>query len=397
METMLVSKSKEFAEHLLSKLPKEYAYHNLGHTKDVVKAAEEIGRNSNLSSDEMETLLVAAWLHDTGYKNCCIGHEKFSAEEAVKQLKTWGAPDQKIDSVKRAIEATRMPQNPKTILEEVLCDADLYHLSEEHLVEDSEKLRHEWQVTLNKDFTDSEWVANNLEFLKSHQYFTPYAKSILEERKKRNIKKLKKLLNGSDVGQMNYTDKEEKKKKKKDKHGKPDRGIETMFRIASENNMQLSGMADTKANIMISVNSIILSLVVTVLFRKLEEYPNLLIPTLMLVTVSLFTIIFAIKATRPNVTSGKFTKDDIRDKKTNLLFFGNFHRMELNQYDWGMREMMKDGDYLYGSLIKDIYFSGKVLARKYRALRISYSIFLYGFATSIVAFIIALLVYYNPH
>src|SRR5687767_1822988 len=131
METALVSKSKEYAEHLLAKLPKEYVYHNLGHTKDVVKAAEEIGRNSNLSDDEMETLLVAAWLHDTGYKKCCTGHEEHSVAEAVKVLKTWGASDKKIEAVKSAIEATRMPQNPKSIVEEALCDADLYHLSEE--------------------------------------------------------------------------------------------------------------------------------------------------------------------------------------------------------------------------------------------------------------------------
>jgi hypothetical protein len=106
--------------------------------------------------------------------------------------------------------------------------------------------------------------------------------------------------------------------------------------------------------------------------------------------------VFAVLATRPNVSSGKFTKEDIQEKKTNLLFFGNFHGMELSNFDWGMREMMKDADYLYGSLIKDIYFNGKVLARKYKLLRISYSIFMFGFVTAIIAFIIAMLMYYYP-
>lgn len=395
METVLVSKSKAFAENLLRNLPQVYSYHNREHTTGVVTAAAQIGKNTGLTDDEMETLMIAAWLHDTGYVKGCVGHEKNSAQEAENLLKEWGAPTEKIKAVKNAIEATRMPQSPKSLVEEVLCDADLAHLSDENLLEHSETLRKEWSQTLNKTFTDDEWLENNLSFLKKHQYFTPFGRTVLQEKKKKNIKKLKKKLKGKADDVENDFSKKDKDQKEKGK--RPDRGIETMFKVASHNNITLSGMADTKANIMISVNSIILSLIITVLFRKLEEFPNLLIPTLMLVVVCLLTVIFAIRATRPNVLSGTFTKDDIRNKKTNLLFFGNFHKMDLKQYEWGMREMMNDSDYLYGSLTKDIYFSGKVLARKYKLLRIAYGIFMYGFATSIIAFIIALLTYYYPH
>jgi hypothetical protein len=153
----------------------------------------------------------------------------------------------------------------------------------------------------------------------------------------------------------------------------------------------LSEMADNKANILITINSIILSIVVSVLIRKIEENQRLLIPTLMLVTVCLTTIVFAILATRPNVSSGKFTRDDIKSKRTNLLFFGNFFGMRIDDYEWSMKEMMKDSDYLYGSMIKDIYFLGKVLGRKYKLLRIAYTIFMYGFVLSILSFVIALI------
>ena len=107
----------------------------------------------------------------------------------------------------------------------------------------------------------------------------------------------------------------EKLQKKLDKKSNPDRGIETMFKIASENHTTLSGMADTKSNIMISINSIILSVVITVLFRKLEEFPNLLIPTLMLVVTCLVTIVFAILATRPNVSLENLHKRISRKKR----------------------------------------------------------------------------------
>ena len=188
-----------------------------------------------------------------------------------------------------------------------------------------------------------------------------------------------------------------KEKVKSAKELSPTRGIETMFRTTSKNHMELSSIADNKANIMISINSIILSVLVSVLIRKLEEYPHLTIPSITLTIVCLLTIIFAVLATRPNVTKGKFEHEDILAKKTNLLFFGNFHRMSLKDYQWGMQEMLKDADYLYGSMIKDIYFLGAVLGKKYRLLRYCYTTFMFGFVISIIGFIIAELFFKSPY
>jgi hypothetical protein len=98
------------------------------------------------------------------------------------------------------------------------------------------------------------------------------------------------------------------------------------------------------------------------------------------------TIVFAVKATRPNISEGTFTKEDIQNKRTNLLFFGNFHNMTLPDYDWAMKEMLADRDYLYGSMVKDLYFLGVVLAKKYRLLRISYNIFMYGLIVSMLLY-----------
>ena len=187
------------------------------------------------------------------------------------------------------------------------------------------------------------------------------------------------------------------KKAKEAKDQRPTRGIETMFRTTSKNHMELSAIADNKANIMISINSIILSVMVSVLIRKLEEYPHMTIPAVLLTIVCLTTIVFAVLATRPNVSKGRFEPEDITNKKANLLFFGNFHRMKLEDYQWGMQEMLKDADYLYGSMIKDIYFLGAVLGKKYRLLRMSYTIFMFGFVLSILGFIIAELFFKSPY
>jgi hypothetical protein len=149
-------------------------------------------------------------------------------------------------------------------------------------------------------------------------------------------------------------------------------------------------MADNKANILISVNAIIISVILSVLIRKIEVDKHLAIPTFIFLGCALSTIVLSILATRPKITKGNFTREDILNRKTNLLFFGNFYKTELEEYKWGMSTMMKDPDYLYGILVDDIYYLGKVLGRKYRLVRIAYSVFMIGIIISAFAFIIAI-------
>jgi hypothetical protein len=129
------------------------------------------------------------------------------------------------------------------------------------------------------------------------------------------------------------------------------------------------------------------------MIRKLDSNPHLTIPTFLLLLVALICIIYAVLVTRPKITSGRFTKDDIYKKKTNLLFFGNFYNMELPDFEWGMKEMMNDKEFLYGSMIKDFYYLGQVLGRKYRNLRICYNIFMYGLIAAVIAYVLAFLLY----
>lgn len=175
------------------------------------------------------------------------------------------------------------------------------------------------------------------------------------------------------------------------------KGMQTMLRLASGNHIKLSEMADQKAHILITVNAIIISVILGVLLRKLETDPYLIIPTLIFLTVAVSTIIISILATRPKITQGIFTEDDILNKKTNLLFFGNFYKVDLPVYEKAMRSMMADPDYLYTSIIKDIYFLGVAIGKKYRLLRIAYNIFMFGLIISVIAFALASLFYnHNP-
>jgi hypothetical protein len=127
--------------------------------------------------------------------------------------------------------------------------------------------------------------------------------------------------------------------------------------------------------------------------RKLDSNPHLVIPTAMLTLTSLIALVYAIIVTRPKVTSGTFTSEDVKNKKANLLFFGNFFNMSLNDFSWGMKEMINDQDYLYDSMIKDFYYLGQVLGQKYQRLRHCYTIFMYGVIVSVLAFAIAFILF----
>jgi predicted metal-dependent HD superfamily phosphohydrolase len=396
MESELIRKARDFAENIFKDSSFEKrAFHNIRHTRDVVSAAKEIGTQIDLTEDELESALIAGWLHDVGYINGAGDHEKNAAEKAAELLRSWGASQKKISEVTEAILATKMPQQPRTIISKVLCDADLFHLATEACQEQSDKLREEWEKAGNAPMTEDEWIKHNLAFLENHRYHTAYGQTVLQEGKRKNIKKIRKHLM-PEISEKKYRELEEqlvkvRSKLEKERLLKPDRGIETMFRTTSSNHLMLSQMADNKANILITINSIILSVVVSVLLRKLEEDPRLIIPTIMLVSVCLATIVFAILSTRPNVSAGRFTRDEVKNKKTNLLFFGNFHGMSVEDYEWSMKQMMKDADYLYGSLIKDIYYLGKVLGKKYKYLRVAYNIFMYGFVIAILSFVLVMM------
>ncbi|MEO6849512.1 MAG: Pycsar system effector family protein, partial [Mucilaginibacter sp.] len=180
-----------------------------------------------------------------------------------------------------------------------------------------------------------------------------------------------------------------KKKSKKSKKDKSGKGIETMFRISSSNHQRLSDMADKKASLLITVNAIILSAIISLVLRRLNESTFLIVPSFILLMVSIVVMTFAILATRPAIPDGKFTIADVDNKLVNLLFFGNFYRTSLQDFNYGMLKMMDDKDFLYGSLIRDLYGQGLVLGRKYHQLKIAYNIFMAGLIISVLAFIIA--------
>lgn len=390
MSMNIVEQAKDFVEKLFKdKLSSLYIYHNLKHTIDVVAAVNLLADSHNLDPSDKEILQLAAWFHDTGYINGCDDHEENSVVIVIDFLKENGKSADYIEKVTGLIRSTIYGYVPKTLFEKIIKDADYYHISSEQYAATCNALRLEWQYLHGKTYSDADWINENLDFLTNrHHYYTDFALRNWQPLKEKNIKTLLKKRNKMELNTTKELDKELKKREKEEK---PDRAIDTLFRVTLNNHTSLSGIADSKANILLSVNAIIISIALSTLIPKLDSPSNahLMIPTFIMLMSSVTTIIFAILSTRPKVTKGVFTREDIEDKKVNLLFFGNFYKMPLMEYQWAMNEMMKDKEYLYNSMIKDLYFLGVVLEKKYRLLRVAYNFFMIGIILSVIAFVIA--------
>ena len=183
-----------------------------------------------------------------------------------------------------------------------------------------------------------------------------------------------------------------KKKKKKDSGLGSTRGIETMFRTSYRTHLDLTSLADTKANIMISINGLILSIILASIAPKIDSNSWLLIPTVIVLVNCMLAIIFAVLAARPRVNSSVIDLDEVRENTTNLLFFGNYTSLSEDEYLEGMVVLLKNTNNLYFNMMRDIYGMGRVLTKKFAYLRKSYAFFMYGLSFSVLAYILVFLI-----
>jgi predicted metal-dependent HD superfamily phosphohydrolase len=416
-------------------------YHNRYHTEKVVETATMIAQHYQLNDRDFFIVNLAAMFHDIGYlTGGAPGHEERGAGMAEAFLAGTGVEPGVAAAIRQCILATQLPQRPNGLLDEIVCDADLFHFGTDEFSERNKLMRKETEAVRQKKISKEEWRRGTIRLLEAHHYHTDYCRLLLDGKKQENLAKLKTkeleseaASGGPEVhviakaaagkkpdpggvmkdhggilpdalASLLHEHDEEKEgeaagrpatesKKKNKKKQDPGRGIDTVFRITSNNNQRLSTQADSKAHILIQVNSIIISVLLSLLLRKIEDHANLAIPTIILLTVNLVTIILSILATRPHIPAGTFTKADLDEKKVNLLFFGNFYKMSLEEYAGGMLVMMDDRDFLYGSLIRDVYYQGIALGKKYRWLRLSYNVFMFGLIGSVLAFVVAALLY----
>ena len=181
---------KDFVVSLLkTKLSEYYYYHNHEHTLYVTEKAIEIGRHEACTEKELELLSLAALWHDTGYITIYNNHEEESCLLARQYLPEYGYSATDIDEVCNMIMATKMPQSPKTKLEEILADADLEYLGTSLFETKADRLFKELKL-INTSLTEEKWRSMQILFLQNHLYFTGFCKENRENVKQMNLSKL---------------------------------------------------------------------------------------------------------------------------------------------------------------------------------------------------------------
>lgn len=378
---MVLQNTESFVLELFgSSLPSENFYHNTSHTKRVVDLATILATEEGCSDEEIFLVKLAAWFHDTGFLKTNEGHEEESVRIATDFLQKEGVNDSQLDLIKQLILVTKSDVVPKTKLEKIIKDADCGHLALEDFFDISQRLRLEESLKKGSDIEEFDWLIQNKEFLQTHRFYTIYAQQHWQPKKEINQYRLQQKIEKASI-----------KKDKNSKENKFGRGVETLFRVQLKNHIELSAIADTKANILLSVNAIIISIALSNLIPKLDSPSNrfLVFPTLILMVFSVSSVVLSVISTRPKVSNVKVTRDMIKNKSTNILFFGNFYKMSLKEFEWGINHLIANEDTLYNSLTKDLYYLGLVLERKYRLLRVTYTVFMIGIIISALSFIIS--------
>jgi uncharacterized protein len=181
---------KDFIINLLTQnLPSAYYYHNVKHTLYVVEKTDEIGRYEKCSESELRLLNAAALWHDTGYIKTYFNHEQESCLLARQYLPTFGFSLAEIDAICGMIMATRIPQSPKSKLEEIIADADLEYLGTEDFTVKSNSLFKEYQ-NIKPELTITGWNKEQILFLHKHHYFTQFCIKKREPVKQQFLKEL---------------------------------------------------------------------------------------------------------------------------------------------------------------------------------------------------------------
>jgi predicted metal-dependent HD superfamily phosphohydrolase len=395
----LVKQAQAYVEPLLQKnLDPRLTYHTLAHTEYVVKQAHILADAAKLPTKDTEELLIAAWFHDSGYLDTYDGHEYKSMVRAAEWLQAQKYDPASIEVIKNLIRVTHRNEEAKTELEKIISDADMSNLAADDYRSRAELIRTEWELVLDKSYSNTEWAELQLNFMLAHKYQSEVGKDFY-----------KKALKANTEDQREHLKKAEKKEKKKNKEktdtfAEPKRGIETMFRTMYSNHMKLSDMADKKAGMMIQLNAVILSVIITYFGAKSSvlaptggtsfiRNPILAVPMGILLLTALCSVTSAILSAQPDVTSFKWLKRNpevATNRRVNLLFFGQFTKLSLQHFQEGMRELMRQKDALYTNMVTDVYYLGEVLDRKYKLLRVSYSIFMVGLILTALSFAIVL-------
>lgn len=384
-----VKQAVDYVVNLLkNELSEGFQYHNLEYTLETSRVAQGLCKEYDLERDMTDNLMLAALFHATGYIKDPQNPKKESVVYLKDYLKKNNFDAERIDFIVRLIESTRNGFQPGNLEEEILHDAIISEVGRKRFFWRSELLRIEKRLIFDEEFDQHTWEKTKQDFLVRHDFLTVAGRNRYGGRRSKNIQKQRSnLLKGHKVAIRNNTGKD---------FG---RGVDTLYRAVYRNHINLSSIADGKANMMISINTVILSVIITFSGAGLSfsneyiiENLRFVVPILSLLISSLLSVVFAVLSARPDVTEKEVENmDNLNTKRISLLYFGNFVNVNLTAFLEYLQKLKMDQNELYDSMSIDLYYLGFVLKKKYRLVLISYNIFMFGLIICVLAFLVIFL------
>jgi nitroreductase len=366
-------------------------YHSYQRVSTLLEIGKEIAEEEGRTTEEEEVILLALLFADAGFLSDYTDPVGKSEKEAESFLKEVGYPEEKRKKVLQCLQRV-LPEDgrPQTKAEKVVMDTLTAYACGEHYAERVPLLMLEKELLSGYRSAKLEWYKHQLQEMLNTRYYTAAAKQRYEPALAQNVVYLRDQVARANKEQLkrSFTPSRFQNLEMK----VPERGIQTFFRSNFRNHIHLSAIADNKANIMISVNAILISVLISILTYQniTETNPKVLLPVVLFLITGLTSLIFAVLSIRPKVTSHINPNMPPETIRQHITFFGNFVRLEVEQFEEAMDSLFRNGEYLYQAMTRDLYYLGKVLDKKYRYLTISYNIFMVGFVATVISFLIML-------
>lgn len=383
---LLVTNAENYISQLFAaKLPEKVIFHTFSHIMALQKHAETIGEHAGIPHDEMNLLRLCALFRDSGIVNSLENSREESIRLASEFLSEQGVDHEVIHRVSDILKPALPGEDPKDATGGLLADANMIFFISEGGLEQVDLLYDESAMCRPGFQKRSVFEKEFVEFLEKHSFYSEYGRTVLQPKKQALIlritarQKRRKMLDSKKEGAV----------KKKVEYS---RGVDTMLRITARNQINLNSIADNKSNILISVNAIIISIIITMLAGNIGAMSQDIIPIIVLLVICLATIVIAILSTRPNIINNKFSREDLENKNVDLTFFGNFIKLEYDDYLKSVKDMMADEEHVYCNLIKNQYSLGKILSKKFRLVRIAYNVFMFGIIFTVIVFLLNYLI-----
>ncbi|MEM1121338.1 MAG: Pycsar system effector family protein [Bacteroidota bacterium] len=390
---MLAKAETTVFELFKSKQDSRLLYHNYELANKLVESIEEIGEQADLSPQSLEMLCLAGWFYPTGRLENYQQPTEAAANQIAHFLAAEAYPKARTEKIKdliRLIDAKKVPINEA---QEVFHDAFYALKYGESYAIKSPLWQLEQELFQQAVLPKEQRLQLQLQNLLSTKFYTAYGKLTFESVLADNILSVKNQLQKARKKKHIFVEEPMPNIFQGLDEKVPNRAIQTFFRTNYRNHINLSAIADNKANIMISVNAILLSVLISLMTYKniAETKPMILMAIIVFFVTGLTSLVFAVLSARPKVTNiNKRSKDKIINQK-NIVFFGNFVHLDLDEYEAAMDSVFRDGELMYGNMVRDLYYLGKVLDKKYRYLSTSYNIFMVGFVATAITLLVALL------